>query len=162
MKIEGRWGDCKYNDDNIIIMVKTMIIIMIVMVTTMMMMMMMMQSAILCCPLPGISQRVRLRLEGNKKDKTAGWDRLKVFSLSPWKQISSTSSAAASRLTVISLSPSKQLSLKCYFHFRKLGTKLFFWLHHLQQIFAKCSKQMVTTMTKTVTKYPNDVIPCGG
>ena len=159
MKIEGRWGDCKDNDGNIIIMVKTMIIIMIIMVTTMMMMM---QSAILCCPLPGISQRVRLRLEGNKTDKTAGWDRLKVFSLSPWKQISSTSSAAASRLTVISLSPSKQLSLKCYFHFRKFGTKLFFRLHHLQPILAKCSKQMMTTMTKTVTKYPNDVIPCGG
>ena len=59
------------------IMVRTMIIIMIIVVTTIMMiMMMMMQSAILCCPLPGISQRVRLRLEGNKKDKTAGWDRL--------------------------------------------------------------------------------------
>ena len=70
MKIEGR---CKDNDGNIIIMVKTMIIIMIIMVTTMMMMI---QSAILCCPLPGISQRVRLRLEGNKKDKTAGRDRL--------------------------------------------------------------------------------------
>ena len=29
-------------------------------------------SAILRCPLPGISQRGQLRLEGNKKDKVAG------------------------------------------------------------------------------------------
>ena len=135
MKMEGRWGDCKDNDGNIIIMVKTMIIIMIIMVTTiMMMMMMMMQSAILCCPLPGISQRVRLRLGSNKKDKTAGRDRLEVFSLSPWKQISSTSSAAASRLTPSSPADSRQKLKTNYDNNDKDGDKISQWCYPMWRL----------------------------